>query len=188
MTSTGHYLTGLSIGILCLPKKSTRVHQIVHLYVFTFLSIIPDLQLPGWGHGAKYYFSHSLYVNLSLILILLIPFVLLPGLRRWVGGWPVLIGAPLAWLSHLLLDSFYNTGIGIAIYWPFSDARLILSIPWLSLSQGPLYPLSLVNLKIVAIETITFLPLLILAIFIRKSNLIQRFAGTVLKSYRSSKL
>jgi membrane-bound metal-dependent hydrolase YbcI (DUF457 family) len=125
MTSTGHYLTGLSIGVLCLPQKSSRVHQILHLYVFTFLSIVPDLQFPGWGHGAKYYFSHSLYVNLSIIFLLLIPFVLLPGVRKWVGGWHVLVGAPLVWLSHLLLDSFYNTGIGIAIYWPLDRKSVV---------------------------------------------------------------
>jgi LexA-binding, inner membrane-associated putative hydrolase len=174
MTSTGHFLTGISIGILCLPKNSSKVHQIAHLSVFTILSIIPDLPFQGWGHGNKYYFSHSLFVNLVLILLLLIPFLLLSGLRKKIGGWPVLIGAPLAWLSHLLLDSFYNTGHGIAIFWPVSNARLILPIPWLSLSQGPLYPFTLVNLKIVAIETVTFLPVLLLAVIIKRSNILSR--------------
>jgi len=178
MTSTGHFLTGISIGILCLPKNSTKIRRAAHLSVFTILSIIPDLPFQGWGHGNKYYFSHSLFVNLALILVLLIPFLLFAGLRRKIGGWRVLLGAPLAWLSHLLLDALYNTGFGVAIYWPVSAARLILPVPWLSLSQGPLYPFNLANLKIVAIETVTFLPLLLLAVLIRRSNILQRMDGS----------
>ncbi|MDR3573791.1 MAG: metal-dependent hydrolase [Anaerolineaceae bacterium] len=179
MTSTGHFLTGISIGVLCLPKNSSKIHQVAHLSVFTILSIVPDLPFPGWGHGNKYYFSHSLFVNLALIASIIIAFLISSDIRRQVGGWPVMIGGALAWLSHLLLDSFYNTGYGVAIFWPVSDARLILPIPWLSLSQGQLYPFTLVNLKIVAIETVTFLPLLLLAIFIRRTKVFRRLAAAI---------
>ena len=71
-----------------------------------------------------------------------------------------------AWLSHLLLDSFYNHGRGIAIYWPFSDGRLNFSMPWfntLDLSQSAI---SQHNLTVYWIEFVAYLLVLIIAIVI----------------------
>jgi membrane-bound metal-dependent hydrolase YbcI (DUF457 family) len=45
----------------------------------------------------------------------------------------------ITWLSHLLLDSFYNHGYGVAIFWPFSTARLALPMPWFSVVTEPMY-------------------------------------------------
>jgi hypothetical protein len=37
------------------------------------------------------------------------------GIRTRTGGWLVLAGGGVAWLSHLLLDTFYNHGLGLAM-------------------------------------------------------------------------
>jgi membrane-bound metal-dependent hydrolase YbcI (DUF457 family) len=91
---------------------------------------VPDLPLPFWGHGSSYGISHSLFINLLLIGWALGTLAWRRDWRRAMGGWPVLLGGAAAWVSHLLLDSFYNHGLGIAIGWPFGHFALNLPIPF----------------------------------------------------------
>lgn len=129
MTFVGHSLLGASLAQLTLPPQASARKQFAVLNIYVLLAFLPDLPLPGWGH-ARYYFSHSLIVNLGLVLpaAALAWYVLK---RRRVARAPALvIGGALAWMSHLLLDALYNHGRGIAIYWPFSDGVLNLPLPW----------------------------------------------------------
>jgi membrane-bound metal-dependent hydrolase YbcI (DUF457 family) len=139
MTQVGHTLTGIAIGVVCLPNKKSTPARLLHLVVFGLLANIPDLPLKNWGHDL-YYFSHSLFVNLLLILLVLFALVFLKGFRGKVGGWTVIIGGTLAWLSHLLLDTFYNHGKGLLMFWPLSDQRLALPIPWFSVVRDKSFP------------------------------------------------
>lgn len=163
MTEVGHFLTGATIGVLSMPKSADKKHRTAHIAAFLFLAVIPDLPFKGWGHD-RYYFSHSFFVTLLLILVVGLAFLLLKELRIKLGDWPVLIGGALAWLSHLLLDSFYNHGKGIMIYWPFSEARLALPIPWFGLGIGS--PIQIA--QVLLIEFVSYFPLLLLAIFLRR--------------------
>jgi membrane-bound metal-dependent hydrolase YbcI (DUF457 family) len=81
--------------------------------------------------------------------------------------WRLLVGGALAWGSHFLLDSFYNHGRGIAIYWPFSTATLALPLPWFTTLKGTPPSLDLPNLRICAIELAFYLPWLLLALIWR---------------------
>jgi membrane-bound metal-dependent hydrolase YbcI (DUF457 family) len=163
MTEVGHFLMGATIGVLSMPRSADKKHRIAHIAAFLFLAVIPDLPFKGWGHD-RYYFSHSLFVTLLLILLVGLAFLFLKELRSKLGDWPVLIGGALAWLSHLLLDSFYNQGKGIMIYWPFSEARLALPIPWFGLGIGS--PIQIAH--VLLIEFISYFPLLLLAILLRQ--------------------
>ena len=62
-----------------------------------------------------------------------------------------MLAGAVAWYSHLLLDTLYNHGKGLAIFWPFGSGRVALPIPWFStLKVIPL--LSSHNLRVAAIE------------------------------------
>jgi hypothetical protein len=74
------------------------------------------------------------------------------------------MGGASAWLSHLLLDSFYNHGKGISIFWPFSKARLALPIPWFDLGVGS--PAHIMHVFL--IEFLSYFPWLVLAILFRR--------------------
>ena len=161
MTSIGHSLTGIALGVLSLPQQASPRRCIFHVAAFTLLPNLPDLSLPGWGHD-RYYFSHSLFVNLLLMLAALVVCAWGRRLRNGLGGWPVLGAAAGAWLSHLLLDSFYNHGLGVAIFWPFSTARLNLTLPWFSILDAPLW--SWQALRVSLIELAFYLPLVGLAV------------------------
>ena len=94
------------------------------------------------------------------LLLIAVAFLIL---RKRIGK-PILVLGATAWLTHLLLDSFYNHNRGIAIYWPFSDSRLNFGMPWfnnLDLSQSPI---SNDNLWVYIVEAIAFAPVLAVAI------------------------
>jgi LexA-binding, inner membrane-associated putative hydrolase len=166
MTQVGHALTGTAIAVLCLPKHTSRRYQSIHFAAFMALALVPDFRLPNWGHD-KYYISHSLFMNLLLIFGVLIWLALFKNVRAKIGGWVVIACGAAAWLSHLLLDSFYNHGKGVAILWPFSKGRLILPIPWLSVVKTLPPPITTELVRILVIEFVTFSPLVLMAILIR---------------------
>jgi LexA-binding, inner membrane-associated putative hydrolase len=166
MTQVGHALTGTAIAVICLPKQTSWRHKLIHFVAFIALALVPDFPLPNWGHD-KYYISHSLFMNLLFIFGLVILLGLFKNIRSKIGGWVVSVCGAAAWLSHLLLDSFYNHGKGVVIFWPFSKGRLILPIPWLSVVKTLPPPITTELVRILLIEFVTFFPLVLFAILIR---------------------
>ncbi len=169
MTQVGHALTGTAIAVICLPKHTSGPYKFLHFAAFVALALVPDFRLPNWGHD-KYYISHSLFINLLFIFGFVILLALFKNIRAKIGGWVVITCGAIAWLSHLLLDSFYNHGKGVAIFWPFSKGRLILPIPWLSVVKPLPPPITTELIKILLIEFVTFSPLVFLAILIRNQT------------------
>ena len=166
MTTVGHALAGIAIGVLCLPERKSTRWKAAYFAVFALLPNIPDLPFPYWGHGS-YELSHSLFVN--LLAILGIAAVL--AWRREIGSrldGKILAGGGVAWLSHLLLDSLYRDGRGVAILWPLSDASLHLPIPWFSVVQIP-PPVTGVLLREFAVEFLSYSPLVLLAFALRRA-------------------
>ncbi len=171
MTLVGHMLTGAAIGVLCKPERVSKRWETIYFGVFLFLSLIPDLPFVNWGHHS-YHISHSIFSNLVLITIMV---VISSFLRDRIAGWRVIVGGSMAWLSHLLLDSFYNHGAGIAIFWPFSEARLVLPIPWFSTVPAP-FRFTWYGVREYLVEFACYSCLLLLAIGLRKSRIGQRLS------------
>jgi membrane-bound metal-dependent hydrolase YbcI (DUF457 family) len=167
MTAIGHALTGAAIGVAVLPAGSSRVRQVAQPAAFAILAQAPDIPFGDWGHEV-YFYSHSLLANLLFVLLAGLLLSFSRTVCRRIGGWPVLAGGGLAWISHLLLDSFYNHGQGIGIFWPFSEGRLSLPIPWFSPLYGGLLPLTAEKVRILLIETASYLPLFIVAVLGRR--------------------
>lgn len=164
MSPVGHSLTGLAIAALALPPSRKPSNLCLGACSFIALANLPDWPIPSWGHD-RYDISHSLFVNLALICCVALCCQTNPARRVQPR---LLLFASVAWLSHLLLDSFYQHGHGIAIGWPFLDLRLNLPFPFfhtVDLSLSPLHP---TNLSVFAIEAIAFSPLLALALWRRQ--------------------
>jgi hypothetical protein len=181
MTQVGHTLTGLAIGVLCLPSPTSRLTKAVHLAAFLLLANTPDFPFDNWGHD-RYDISHSLFVNLLLITTAMLVVSFTPKLRAGIGGGPVITGAVIAWLSHLLLDSFYNHGLGVAIFWPFSPARLALPIPWFSLLPNSPPPFTAQVWRAYSIEFACYFPLLLAAIALITSGGVRRLGRIISRS------
>jgi membrane-bound metal-dependent hydrolase YbcI (DUF457 family) len=163
MTTVGHGLTGLSIAVLTLPRGRSLLWYLLVGHFFIFFANVPDFPLPGWGH-ADYHISHSIFVT-ALLASFLALLLLLPGFNAQVGA-KVLLAWSLAWFSHMPLDALYSHNIGIAIFWPFSDAHLSMPVPWFDTIRWP--PRSAHNLRVFGIETLCFGVLLIMCIGLRR--------------------
>jgi hypothetical protein len=69
----------------------------------------------------------------------------------------------------MLLDSLYSD-MGVAIFWPFSDARSHLPIPWFSTVPIP-PPVTRALLRELAVEFLSYSPLVLLAFGLRRARI-----------------
>lgn len=166
MTLVGHALTGLTVGVIVLPQQTSARWRVVYFASFICLANVPDIPIRYWGHD-KYGISHSLFVNGLIIAFLFVLLGFLPQFREVLGNYRVMVGAMCAWLSHLLLDTFYNHGHGLAMFWPFSRAHLALPIPWFSVAPHSPPPLTGQHLRIYAIEWIVYFLVLVVVLGLR---------------------
>ena len=167
MTTIGHILVSSSVAALCIPRFDSSKKKIIFYFVFIVLGSLPDLPIKSWGHQ-EYEISHSLFVLSTLIITGITFFCFWRRLLDQIGGLKVIIGGSLAILSHLLLDSMYNHGNGIAIFYPFGNGRLSLPIKCFSIVGGISNLLTFNTMKIVMIEILFFSPILLFSILIRK--------------------
>ena len=181
MTPVGHCLTGLSFAALVVPRSWVRKERVTVFAAFTLVANAPDLPLPFWGHY-DYRVSHSLFVNLALVAGVV---GLLIGSRAWhsKAAWRwVVAGGAAAWLSHLLLDSFYSHGYGIRLFWPVSDAALNLAIPWFHVVQRD-SSADLTTLRILVTEAVCYGALLgACLIWRRRWKLLAHRRGSAVRS------
>jgi hypothetical protein len=164
MSPVGHSIVGLAFAAIAMPALQSRTSKLFLAAVFVAVANLPDWPIPNWGHD-QYRISHSVFMNLTLIGIVGTIWLSLQTFRRAVPNRCLVLGG-CAWLSHLVLDSFYNHGNGIAIYWPISKAKLNLAMPWfnnLDLSQPVM---SQHNLSVFTIEFAAFSPLLAIALIV----------------------
>ncbi len=162
MSPVGHSMVGLAFAAVAIPSLKGRKAKVLAPTLFVAVANLPDWPIPNWGHD-RYQISYSVFVNVAFISFVFACWTALPKLRSAIPTPCMLLGAG-AWLSHLVLDSFYNHGRGIAIYWPISKGRLNLAMPWfntLDLSQSMI---ARHNLSVCAIEFTAFLPIMIVAL------------------------
>jgi membrane-bound metal-dependent hydrolase YbcI (DUF457 family) len=157
---------GAAIGVLAVPSVLRPRVKVSVVFAFVVLANLPDLQLPHWGHD-RYDISHSIFVNTALILLLALPLLLAYRTRSFRACLPVTFCAALAWLSHLLLDTFYNHGNGLGMFWPFSTAHFALPIPWFETLRKPLPHIDSHTAQVLLIELLSYCPLLCMALVAR---------------------
>lgn len=167
MTTLGHSLTGLSLAALTLPQGMRRRELLVIGHFYILFVNVPDLPLPGWGHD-RYDVSHSLFVNALGVALVIGALAMWPPTRERLGA-AVLLGYAVAWLSHLLLDTLYGHGRGLAMFWPVSDAHLALPVPWFETFDVE-HPLSPRNGRVLAIEAAFYGALFGLALLVRRAR------------------
>ena len=166
MTPVGHSMAGATIALLTVPLGMRLSRLFLAIVAFAILANVPDFRLPSWGHE-RYDISHSLFLNGLLAAVLALPFLISARAGRAVGGRMVAIGGVLAWLSHLLLDTFYNHGRGLQMFWPFSRARLALPIGWFETVRQPLPHFDAHSAKVWSIELVFYGVVVIAALMIR---------------------
>lgn len=157
MTFVGHSIVGLSIAAASM-QNGERKNFLAAAAAFVLFANFPDFAF----RLIPYYESHSLFTVLAVLgagtFSIWILHRRVPGL-----DWRLILLGNLTVLSHLLLDTFYNHGLGLALLWPLSAVRTALPIPWLSVMQSPFLPVNAGHVKVWALELVTFAPILLLA-------------------------
>jgi len=96
----------------------------------------------------------------------------LAGRGRGAVCWGMVAGLVVA--SHGLLDTLTDGGRGIALLWPWSNARFFA--PWRPIPVAPigLGMLTARGLEVILIEAVLFLPLFALGLYRTESASVER--------------
>jgi len=138
--------------------------------IFSALALLPDadviafkLGIPysaPWGHrGASHSLVFAALVALGILGV--------ARLLRLPPGRTALL-ALFAVGSHGLLDALTDGGLGAALLWPFSEARLFAPVRPLPVSPIGSRMFSTRGLYVVAVEFIAFLPFWTFALWPRR--------------------
>lgn len=140
---------------------------------FSALSLLPDADVIAFALGIPYAHpfghrgaSHALLVGLLIGGLLA---AAVPTRSPRVRIRAAVLGA-LVTISHGLLDSLTDGGLGIALFWPFDDARYFA--PWRPIPVSPIGAglLSSRGLRVIATEALFFAPLFAYAFWPRRAR------------------
>ena len=159
MASIGHVAVGMALGRFEAGSASWK-RRVALMGFLSLLALLPDadvvafaLRIPyaaPWGHrGASHSFVFAGAVALAVA-----------ALARWKGEsatrWGVLTF--LAVGSHGILDTLTDGGLGAALYWPFSDARIFAPVRPLPVAPIGAGMLTARGLYVSLVELLVFLP------------------------------
>jgi inner membrane protein len=103
-------------------------------------SIVPDLDVAAFRFDIAYSdqfghrgFSHSVFLATCLALM-----AALSARKLQAGRINAFLFVLLAGMSHGMLDMLTNGGLGVALWWPFSEERLFF--PWQVIKVSSLNP------------------------------------------------
>lgn len=128
------------------------------------LSLLPDVDVIGFGLGVRYEdewghrgATHSLAFSIALALTIGLAAWLATRSRRSAARIAVLASAVL--VSHALLDTMTDGGLGCALLWPFDLTRYFA--PWNPIPVAPigLSFLSVYGFGVALIELMLFAPI-----------------------------
>lgn len=166
MPSVGHLAVGLASSRL---PGAPAVPRALWGASLALLALLPDADVLAFSLGIPYAapFGHRGALH-SL------PVAAFGGLLAGVVAWslraravPVALVTGLVLGSHGLLDTLTDGGLGIALFWPFSETRYFA--PWRPIPVAPLGLRLLTprGLALMLYEGVLFLPLFVVGLWPR---------------------
>lgn len=130
-----HPVVPIALSVF-LPRETTTSTL---LLAGAVCSIIPDLDVIGFGFGIRYNdmlghrgLTHS--IMFAAALSALLGFTLFRNAQG--SHWVIFLFLFLSTLSHTLLDMLTNGGLGVALLAPFSNKRYFF--PWRPIEVSPI--------------------------------------------------
>ena len=162
MASLGHIVVGIAAARSYQADPAAARASFGAIAFWSALSFLPDADVIGFAFGVRYEdewghrgATHSLVFScaLGVALGVLARVVHRPALRTGVT-------ASLVLVSHALLDTLTDGGLGCALFWPFDLTRYFA--PWTPIPVAPigLAFFSPYGLFVAATELVLFGPLL----------------------------
>jgi inner membrane protein len=140
MASFGHVAVGMFAGRIWMPRTARWRELFAAFVIGATLAMLPDADVVAfaahipyaapWGHRGA---AHSFVVALAGAVVI--------GLvaLRWLSAKTAAKAAALAFavlLSHGLLDTLTDGGLGVALLWPFDTTRYFA--PWQPIPVAPI--------------------------------------------------
>ncbi|MBI5547237.1 MAG: metal-dependent hydrolase [Deltaproteobacteria bacterium] len=168
MPSIGHVMVGMAAGRLQARQRKELVGSML---LFSVVSMLPDADAIGFKLGVPYGapFGHRGAMH-SLAMAVILAVAL--GLAARLARRPALRVGLVAFAAlalHDLCDAVTNGGLGVALWWPFSNERIFL--PWRPLPVAPIGLNGMLaprGLRVMAAELIVFAPFLLYALVPRR--------------------
>ena len=169
MASLGHIV----VGAASARFARGRLPSFGAMLFWAALAMLPDADVIGfrfgvqygdpWGHRGA---THSLVFAFVLGILVGVVAPSLAGSRTRTTALAVLVAA-----SHGLLDALTDGGRGIALLWPFTNARYFA--PWTPIPVAPMgwAFLSPRGFSVATVELVQFLPLIIYACWPKRRHL-----------------
>ena len=165
MATLGHVAVGLAAARWSSTLEDRAASRRRDAVLLAGLALLPDADVVAFAFGVPYAApfghrgaAHSLLVG-----------ALVGVAAGWIWRRPRFgVAAAIATMSHGLLDAVTDGGLGIALLWPFTDARFFF--PWHPLPVAPIGVgmLSLRGLHVLGVELVIFSPLWIYAAWPRR--------------------
>ena len=166
MASLGHLAVGMAAARIYGAQRPGRRASLAAILFWSAISFLPDADVVGFGLGVRYEdewghrgATHSLLFSVAIGAAIGIAAPLFGRSRLRTG----LIGS-LVLVSHALLDTLTNGGLGCALWWPFDSSRYFA--PWTPIPVSPigLSFLSPYGLFVAITELLLFAPLIWVAL------------------------
>jgi inner membrane protein len=160
--------------------RITRWSLVTAMFMWSVLALLPDADVIGfrlgieyadpWGHRGA---SHSLTFALGVSLL-----VGLGARLLGVDAKRATVTALVVVASHGFLDTLTDGGLGCALWWPLSDARVFA--PWRPIPVAPIGRnfFSSKGLSVAMAEVALFSPFLVYALWPRSRSGVTRAPDT----------
>ena len=172
MASVGHLMVGIAAGRAYLPRDASTKALVVTCWLFALVSEFPDVDVIGFRFGVHYedHFGHRGATHSLAFAVLLGGLALLLSRALHQPPLRLTVAVFVLTLSHALLDTLTDGGLGCALAWPLSDARFFA--PWRPLPVAPIGAgmLSSRGLWVLVVELCAFSPLVAYALWPRRAR------------------
>jgi len=172
MASIGHVAVGLAAGRAftkdpALAKKA--------MWAFSIVAMWPDVDAVGFLFGVHYGdpFGHRGATHSLVLALVLGALAWAFSVRRGLPPARTAIFTTVVAASHGLLDTMtYGGGLGVALLWPFSNARFWAPHVLRVIPIAPIGPaiVSPIGLKVMLAELFLFAPFWIYALAPRRTT------------------
>jgi inner membrane protein len=169
MSVLGHIAIGVVTARAVTPPEEDHERLAGRMVGLSLLAILPDSDFILSALAPRVELlehrgaTHSLAVALTVGLV--IAFAMSLSGNGDALRWGIIAGAVVA--SHGLIDTLGQTDLGVALFWPFSDVRVLA--PWHVLPNPALYrPLVTNFFGELVIEAVVFIPAWLYAFWPRR--------------------
>jgi inner membrane protein len=168
MASIGHIAIGMAAARAERPMATTA-SLAVAMFSWSLISLLPDADVLGfplgvpyahaWGHrGVAHSFAFLACVALGIALVA-------RAFRQ--SALRTGLVAALVLISHPLLDTLTDGGLGCALLWPFADTRYFAPLRPIPVAPIGAAFLTRAGLRVASVELVLFAPLFFYALWPR---------------------